>query len=75
MKNIYLDFLSNKNQMEMLISQNVTKSKLFMSGTQSLKFIKKYLKIFQNQADNIKRKYGKFILITSRFAKVNTNKK
>ena len=69
-------FLSNKNQMEMLISQNVTKSKLFMSGTPKFEvYKKKYLKIFQNKADKIKRKYGEFILITSRFAHVNPNKK
>ena len=69
-------FLSNKNQKEMLTSQNVNKKKLFMSGTPKFELYKKnYLKIFQKEADIIKKKYGKFILITSRFAHINPNQK
>ena len=49
MKNTYLSFLSNKNQKEMLTSQNVNK-KLFMSGTPKFELYKKIiLKFFKKK--------------------------
>ncbi len=67
-------FLSNKKQEEMLISQKVDKKKLYLSGTPKFEvYKKKYHRVFDESAKLIKKKHGKFILITSRFAHINPN--
>ncbi len=67
-------FLSNFKQQEMLMTSNVNSSKLYLTGTPKFEiYKKKYRNIFEQETNKIKKKYGKFILVTSRFAHINPN--
>lgn len=69
-------FLSNNKQRKMLLSDNnINKKKLILTGTPKYElYKKKYRKLYEKEVKNILKKYGKFILITSRFGNVNHNK-
>ena len=69
-------FLSNNKQRTMLLSDNnINKKKLILTGTPKYElYKKKYRGLYEKEVKNILKRYGKFILITSRFGNINHNK-
>ena len=69
-------FLSNMKQRKMLSSdKSIIKKKLVLSGVPKYElYSKKNRKMFEKEKRNISKKYGKFILVTSRFGNINHNK-
>ena len=58
------------------LSKRFSKNQIIICGIVKYELIKKkFQKLYLDEAKKIKRKYGKFILVTSRFGNVNFNRK